>query len=262
MTFAACRLSLAPMRREPDVVSEMVNEVRAGEGVAILESRGNFHRARLLVDGYLGWIDGRQFTKPVDAPPPVASWITDDLCGTATCGDWTVAFPLGTPLPEFEPADGSFVLDDARWTWQGSVRKLPAADATPDVAAVLAYARRFLRTPYRWGGRSVFGIDCSGFASSVLRAFGIPVARDCVQQIDGGTPVADLAAAVSGDLVYFGATGEAAHHVGLLLPGSEILHASAMVRIDDLSADGIMNRESGTLTHELKAIRRYLPARA
>ena len=261
MTFAACRLSLAPMRREPDVVSEMVNEVRAGEGVAILETRGNFHRARLLVDGYLGWIDARQFTRPADAPPPVASWLTDDLCGAATCGECAVAFPMGTPLPEFDPADGSFALDGTRWQWQGRVREVPAVPS-PDVDAVLAYARRFLRTPYRWGGRSVFGIDCSGFASSVLRAFGIPIARDCVQQIDGGTPVPDLAEAVPGDLVYFGATGEAAHHVGILLPDGEILHASAMVRIDDLTKDGIVNRESGTLTHELKAIRRYLPARA
>jgi hypothetical protein len=45
----------------------------------------------------------------------------------------------------------------------------------------------------------------------------------------------------------------------MLLPCGEIIHASAMVRIDDLTPEGIVNRESGELSHRFLAIRRIMP---
>jgi hypothetical protein len=256
MSFAVCRLSHAPMRREPDVVSEMVNEVRGGEAVEVLGTAGKFWRARLLVDDYEGWVDSRQFGERGDGLPLVATHVTDDHCGEATMGDWAMAMPLGSPLPGYDGE--TFLYGEERWTWKGKVREIPKEGTVPDVAELLHYARRYLRTPYLWGGRTVFGVDCSGFASSVLRAFGVEVRRDCVQQIEGGMRVPDLASAVPGDLVYFAPSGEAAQHVGIVLPCGEVIHSSAMVRIDDLTERGIVNRESGELTHRLKAVRRYI----
>ncbi|MEN9285351.1 MAG: hypothetical protein RLZZ179_2844 [Verrucomicrobiota bacterium] len=255
--YVVCRLSLAAMRRGADVVSEMVNEVRGGEAAEVLRSRGKFRYVRLVQDGYEGWVDGRQFTDPSGELAPAATQVSDELCGTARCGDLEIALPLGNPLPGY---DGStFLLGGERWLWGGRVRELPAPGTVPDTAEVLAYARRFLRTPYLWGGRTVFGIDCSGFASSVLRAFSVAVSRDCVQQVREGRGVASLDEAVPGDLVYFAPPGESAQHVGMLLPCGEIIHASAMVRIDDLTPEGIVNRESGELTHRFLAIRRIMP---
>jgi cell wall-associated NlpC family hydrolase len=93
----------------------------------------------------------------------------------------------------------------------------------------------------------------------VLRAFSVAVSRDCVQQVREGRRVASLDEAVPGDLVYFAPAGESAQHVGMLLPCGEIIHASAMVRIDDLTPEGIVNRESGELSHRFLAIRRIMP---
>lgn len=254
MPYAVCRLSLIPVRREPDLISEMTTQIRAGEAVEILEEKGAYWRVKLLADGYEGWVTARQFSPPADNMPPVAIVFTDDLCGEAVRDELRVTLPLGTPLVDY--TDGSFLFAGERWRFSGHTRQAPAGP--PDKAELLAYARRYLWTPYQWGGRSTFGIDCSGFVQSVFTAFGVALLRDSKQQVNQGTPVADRAASVPGDLAFFGSPELGIYHVGLILPCSEIIHASTMVRIDDLTDEGIVNRETGQLSHRLAAIRRVL----
>jgi hypothetical protein len=254
MPFAICRLSIIPVRREPDFFSEMTTQVRGGEGVEILEDAGHWWRVRLLADDYEGWVTGRQFTLPEESPPAPPAVFTDDLCGEAVRDDYRIALPMGTPLADFH--DGKFTLGGDRWTWRGNVRCIP--EPPPDGIHLFAYARRFLFAPYQWGGRSVFGIDCSGFVQSVFRAFGVPLRRDSKMQVEQGTAVPDRAAAVPGDLAFFGTPELGVGHVGLLLPCSEIIHASTFVRIDDMTDDGIRNRETGEISHRTVAFRRVL----
>jgi cell wall-associated NlpC family hydrolase len=254
MPFAVCRLSVVPVRLHADLVSEMTTQVRGGEGVEILEDRSPWWRIRLLADGYEGWVHSRQFTAAIDVAPVAPAVFTDDLCGEAIREDARIILPLGAPLAGFQ--NGKFLLGNDQWTWSGKTRTAPAGP--PDKAELLAYARRFLNAPYHWGGRTAFGIDCSGFVQSVFSAFGVQLLRDSKQQATEGAPVAGLGAAVPGDLLFFGSPELGIYHVGLLLPCSEIIHASTMVRIDDMFADGIRNRETGQVTHNLEAIRRVL----
>lgn len=242
------------MRREADLISEMTSQVRGGEGVEILETKGQWWRVRLLADDYEGWVNSRQFSAPGDTVPPVSTSFTDDLCGEAVLGDMRIAIPLGSPLPDFNV--GKFRLGADLWEWKGTVRHVPAG--VPDTSDLFAYAKRFLHSPYLWGGRTVFGIDCSGFVQSVMGAFGVSLPRDSKLQATKGAPVADLAAAVPGDLVFFGSPGLGVYHVGLLLPCGEIIHASSMVRVDDLTDEGIRVRKTGEITHHTVAIRRVL----
>ena len=91
-----------------------------------------------------------------------------------------------------------------------------------------------------------------------MGAFGIRLPRDSKLQAEKGAPVADLAAAVPGDLAFFGSPAQGVYHVGLLLPCGEIIHASSMVRVDDLTDEGIRVRKTGEITHHTVAIRRVL----
>ncbi len=253
MPFAVCCLSVVAMRREADLVSEMTSQVRGGESVEILELKGQWWRVRLLADGYEGWVNSRQFTAPGELPQAATSF-TDDLCGEAVFGDLRIALPLGSPLPEYK--ENKFTLGADSWEWKGTVRRVPAG--VPDNSDVFAYAKRFLHSPYLWGGRTVFGIDCSGFVQSVMGAFGVSLPRDSKLQAEKGAPVVDLASAVPGDLAFFGSPEHGVYHVGLLLPCGEIIHASSMVRVDDLTDEGIRVRKTGEITHRTVAIRRVL----
>jgi cell wall-associated NlpC family hydrolase len=254
MPFAVCRLSVAPVRLHPDLISEMTTQVRGGEVVDVLEDRSPWWRVRLVSDSYEGWVHSRQFTSATDTAPPAATAFTDDLCGEAVRNEFRIILPLGSPLPGFN--GGKFLLGTDWWTWAGKTRTAPSG--APDKAEILAYARRFLQTPYHWGGRTLFGIDCSGFMQSVFAAFGVQLLRDSKQQATQGTPVAGLSAAVPGDLVFFGSQELGIYHVGLLLLRSEIIHSSTMVRVDDLFPEGIRNRETGQISHRMEAIRRVL----
>ncbi len=242
------------MRREADLISEMTSQVRGGEVVEILETTGQWWRVRLLADDYEGWVNSRQFSALGEAVPPAADSFTDDLCGVAVLGDLRIVLPMGSPLPGFQ--DGKFRLGADSWEWKGTVRRVP--DGVPDTSDVFAYAKRFLHSPYLWGGRTVFGIDCSGFVQSVMSAFGVSLPRDSKLQAEKGAPVVDLASAVPGDLAFFGSPEHGVYHVGLLLPCGEIIHASSMVRVDDLTDEGIRVRKTGEITHRTVAIRRVL----
>jgi cell wall-associated NlpC family hydrolase len=114
----------------------------------------------------------------------------------------------------------------------------------------------FLNTPYLWGGRSVFGIDCSGFSQLVFKMAGKRLLRDACQQAGQGTPVkSDQAQA--GDLAFFTNESGRVVHVGILLEKGLIIHAAGKVRIDQLTAEGIINVDTGLKTHSLSGIRRY-----
>jgi cell wall-associated NlpC family hydrolase len=108
-----------------------------------------------------------------------------------------------------------------------------------------------------WGGRSVFGIDCSGFAQAVYEFLNIALLRDAKLQALHGEVVNFLQEARCGDLAFFDdETGEIIH-VGILINEKEIIHASGKVRIDKIDNEGIVNTDTGERTHRLRIIKRY-----
>lgn len=115
----------------------------------------------------------------------------------------------------------------------------------------------YLNAPYQWGGKSPFGIDCSGFTQMVYRLAGYQLKRDASQQVMQGKTVA-LSDAQVGDLAFF--TNEAGRitHVGLMLDNNRIMHASGKVRIDTLDEQGIIHHETKQYTHQLNIMKRII----
>lgn len=111
-------------------------------------------------------------------------------------------------------------------------------------------------TPYLWGGRSNWGIDCSGLTQLLMLAKNILLPRDAYQQADFGELI-PFGQHRFGDLVFFGKNHSSITHVGFILDSDTILHAYGFVRKDRLVEKGIYHIDYNQITHELQFIKRY-----
>ena len=138
-----------------------------------------------------------------------------------------------------------------------------SAKNPPSIKDISKYAKSFLNTPYLWGGRSEWGIDCSGFTQIVYKLCGVEILRDASQQVLEGEsiPYKDLGI---GDLIFFcdyeKRNEPSITHVGLYLGGNDIIHASGKVRIDRLDEQGIYNSNLGRYSHAYLSARRMINA--
>jgi gamma-D-glutamyl-L-lysine dipeptidyl-peptidase len=255
MAYAVCKVPVAPLRAEPAHKSEMISQLLMAEAGLILEEAKDFIKLQCIHDGYEGWCQRSQlavvdtYTKEAASQTYTAGWVD-----TIAINNAPAHVPMGIPvLSAVNAKELSAVLNidyrnAAIWN---------AKDAKPEAAAIKERAVPFLNTPYLWGGRSVFGIDCSGFTQMVFRFFNIPLLRDAYLQATQGDVVGFLQEAHCGDLAFFDNAEGRITHVGILLNDQEIIHSSGNVRIDKIDNAGIINVETGLRTHQLRIIKRY-----
>jgi peptidoglycan DL-endopeptidase CwlO len=115
----------------------------------------------------------------------------------------------------------------------------PTVPSDPASAAVgaraVAAAKEFLGVPYRWGGTSPSGFDCSGLVQYVYRKLGVDLPRVSRDQARAGQPVAGLAEARPGDLVAFGSPVD---HIGIYAGDNKMVvapHTGAHVRVQEIT---------------------------
>ncbi|MFM2266649.1 MAG: hypothetical protein RL757_89 [Bacteroidota bacterium] len=258
---AVCRVAISPVRLEPSDASEIVTQILFGELVEILQIhpvKKLWAKVRCEWDGYLGWLDVRQLTPVSDvfyAEARENYAVVYDLTHETTSETHFQLLTMGARLPMFDGV--SFRLGDARFSFAGQAVQRGRIPATADWAVKLA--RRYSFAPYLWGGRSPFGIDCSGFTQSVFKFLDIPLLRDASQQATQGEEVGFVEATQAGDLVFFDNAKGKITHVGIMLDSEKIIHASGHVRVDRLDHQGIFNEERNEYSHQLRVIKRILP---
>jgi hypothetical protein len=255
MAYAVCRVPVAPLRAEPAHKSEMISQLLLAEAALIVEETKDFIKLQGLYDGYEGWCQRSQLVVTDDWTNSPSSIYTSEWVNTVTINNVIAHVPMGIPVIEKENGQrlsGALQIDYSKAvTWN-------AVNGNRDAAAIQARAELFLNTPYLWGGRSVFGIDCSGFTQMVFRFFNIPLLRDAYLQATQGEVVGFLQEARCGDLAFFDNAEGRITHVGILLNDHEIIHASGHVRIDKIDNAGILNKETGVRTHQLRIIKRLM----
>jgi hypothetical protein len=254
--YGISKLSIIPGRAEPSDRSEIVTQVLFGEHYEIFEENEKWLHIRLAFDGYLCWIDRKQHL-PLSADEyaelqKFRAPRTADILGIAKdqVKETYYNLPMGSRLPFYNGEQ--FRVGQSVFTFKGTL-------AVADPANMVQYASNYLNAPYLWGGRTPFGIDCSGFTQMVFALCGQWLPRDAWQQADIGTPVAwdDRS---ERDLAFFHNKEGKITHVGIVLAGDQIIHASGKVRIDKLAPEGIIHRDSGNLTHTLNGLRRIVAA--
>lgn len=256
--YHICRLAVAPIRKEPSDRSEIVSQLLFGDRVKVLDKTEKWCLIKTFHDHYEGWMDYKQLQKISDLQyhdEKAYAYLTPvQLDNTLIAGDGTKYYlSPGSVLPYFE--DGVCYIGDQKF----EVTSNPIiADQAKFKTAIENIALFFENAPYLWGGRTLFGIDCSGFVQTVYKLNGIQLKRDASQQAEQGQVVDFLTAAELGDLAFFDNEDGKMTHVGLMLSNDKIIHAAGKVRIDPIDDQGIFNAELGRYTHKLRIIKRFV----
>ncbi len=255
MEFGVSPLSIVPIRKEPSDSSEQISQLLFGEYFRILKKEEKWWNVQLLYDEYEGWIDAKQGVILSNIPENSISKpeaMVFDMCSGATVGSDQIPLVLGAQLDSFDGMH--FRLAKKKGFYNGQV-VYPGQNGL-SIELIEKISSRYMNAPYLWGGRTPFGIDCSGFTQMVFKFLGIRLRRDAYQQEEQGTAIDWLSEARKGDLAFFDNQEGRITHVGILLSPEKIIHASGKVRIDKIDNYGIFRAEDKSYSHKLKSIKR------
>lgn len=252
MEYGICNLAVIPLRAEPNDRSEQVSQVLFGEAFEIIEWTERWVRIITESDGYEGWIGRLQFAMLGHIAYKNLKHNETPLTYRAVTQAWKILdnsviyLPAGSSLTFLEGTTCRIGGDKFEIIGEIGERE--------DIATT---AKSFLNAPYLWGGRTHFGIDCSGFTQVVFKLNQIKIKRDASQQVQEGILVKSIEDALLGDLAFFNNEEGRVTHVGILLNNEYIIHASGKVKIDLIDDKGIYSEELKRHTHKLHSIKRY-----
>ena len=249
MQYGICNLSIVPLRLEPSDKSELVSQLLYGDCFKILEKRKFWSKIRLTFDKYEGWIDNKQFIEitqdEYNALKDEHLKLSSDLVEfVENKNNQLLAIPIGSSLNGLKLLghihDGNFVT------------------GIQPKEQIIITAFNYLNSPYLWGGKTPFGIDCSGFTQMVYKLNGYKLLRDASQQAAQGTVLSFIEESEPGDLAFFDNDEGQIVHVGIILKDNYIIHAHGKVRIDRLDHSGIYNVDKNFHSHKLRVIKKII----
>lgn len=220
-TTAVVTIPVVHMRARPELECGTDTELLLGETVRVLDTAGGWAWVKADFDGYVGYV-------PDHAVSPALRSLSHIVTAPRT---FVYSGPdLKLPTVQALSMGNRIAVVDERMTRGTRYFLLESGGAVianhcvaigeAHTGDYVSIAGRFLETPYLWGGRSGFGIDCSGLVQLSMMMTGRYAPRDTDMQAKGlGTPIArdDLR---RGDLVFWKG------HVAIMEDDRTLIHAN------------------------------------
>ena len=249
MQYGICNLSIVPLRFEPSDKTELVSQILYGEFFKVLECRKSWSKIRLAFDKYEGWIDNKQYVQ-----------ISEEQYNNLNNTELKLSLDLVEFIQDKNQQLQSIILGSCLnglsildHSFDGHV-----FEGKSNKANIIETAFLYLNTPYLWGGKTPFGIDCSGFTQMVYKLNGYKLLRDASQQATQGEALSFIEESEPGDLAFFDNNEGQIIHVGIIMKDNYIIHAHGKVRIDRLDHSGIYNVDKRKHTHKLRVIKKIV----
>jgi hypothetical protein len=252
-------LPLVPLRQNDSEISEMTSQLLFGERVEIEEVNERWLFVRNLSDNYTGWVDRKMIQilsnheeKQLNSVNSFCMPIPLVLCNIINTGE-KMYIPGGSILHGFTEHKCKIGDEIYEINLQGSTN---LQEITSE--RILYLATQYLNAPYLWGGKTIMGIDCSGFVQVIYALCQIQLPRDASMQVEKGQVIDFLSQSQAGDLAFFENAEGKIIHVGLLYNNHQIIHASGWVKIESIDTHGIISSKTGEYTHKLRVIKRLI----
>ncbi|WP_299520847.1 C40 family peptidase [Winogradskyella sp.] len=249
MQYGICNLGIVPIRLEASDKSEMVTQALYGDFFKVLEQRKKWSRIRFAYDNYEGWIDNKQY---LEIEQSEYNQLTNSsICLSNDLIEYISDASKGLyPIPLGSDLRGMNLL---KHHFDGN-----SVTSKSDKSNIIKTAFLYLNAPYLWGGKTPFGIDCSGFTQMAYKLNGYKLLRDASEQATQGVALSFIEESEPGDLAFFDNMDGDIIHVGIIMADNHIIHAHGKVRIDRLDHSGIYNTDTNTHTHRLRVIKKII----
>ena len=247
MALGICNLSIVPVRISNSDKSEMINQLVYGDLFTIIEEKDKWIKIECEFDKYQGWIDSKQYIK-LDKNDNI-------ITNNPTYSSNLVEFIENEDKDLITISIGSNIsnINLLNHKYDGK-----SISGKQNRDSIVNTALLYLHSPYLWGGKTPFGIDCSGFTQMVYKINGYKILRDAKDQASQGITLSFIEESEPGDLAFFHNDNDEIIHVGIILEDNHIIHASGKVRIDRLDQSGIYNNEKNKHTHSLRFIKKII----
>ncbi|MEO4044270.1 NlpC/P60 family protein [Hoeflea sp. CAU 1731] len=229
--------AVANIHARPDQASECVSQSLYGETVRVFEKKDGWRWIQCDADGYVGYVEAEDVS---DSQPNPTHVVTVPRTFLYDGADLRHRVEIHLSMGSRLKITGTAETRGTRYAITHDRLAVIASHVAPldhREADYVAVADRFLETPYLWGGRSGFGLDCSGLVQLAMAMAGLKAPRDTDMQAagvgDAVDPGRDYSALRRGDLVFWKG------HVAIMRDRESILHASGhtmVVTVEPLAA--------------------------